>query len=168
MARPVILLDGDDPAALTPGRKMLVCLLLLALKDRAREVRLEPGLFRWRPRYEIDGVWHDMMPIPFPVPVIREACRLAHLDWWHRPAALGGYHVRRWLGRSAEIEGELRCRVDAHTFSVRLRVAMPADGRKLRAAPGMILSLPISVSERKPAPLWEELLQALRTAPATA
>jgi hypothetical protein len=53
----------DDPLA-DACKKLWAIVLLLAMKDRATEVRYEP----WRPegalRYKVDGVYYDMVPPP--------------------------------------------------------------------------------------------------------
>lgn len=47
-----------------PMVKLLTLVFLLAVKDRATEVRFEPGADQYRLRYRCDGVFYDMMPPP--------------------------------------------------------------------------------------------------------
>jgi hypothetical protein len=49
---------------LVPIRKLLVLLLLLSIKDRATRLSHEYGLGHFRLRYEVDGQWYDLEPLP--------------------------------------------------------------------------------------------------------
>jgi hypothetical protein len=76
---PVIdIANADAVAAQLPVRRLVSLVLLLAVKDRATEVRFEPSVAdgEWKLRYEIDGRWYDMAPVPLDVPISREIRRL--------------------------------------------------------------------------------------------
>jgi hypothetical protein len=53
-----------DPSALSPIRRGLVLLWLLALKDRANSVEHTYESSVSKLKYKIDGQWHDLMPFP--------------------------------------------------------------------------------------------------------
>jgi type IV pilus assembly protein PilB len=67
-------------------RKLISLVLLLAVKDRATEVRFVPSPAdgEWKLCYEVGGEWFDMEPVPLDVPISQEVRRLGRMSagWW--------------------------------------------------------------------------------------
>ena len=95
-------------SSVPPHRKLLLLLLLLALKDRASEVRFEPWVtepegYGLRLLYEVDGQIHELVPPPqhLAKAIIREM-----------KAVAGFYSMRR---RLAEFLRRLASMLDSQT-----------------------------------------------------
>jgi hypothetical protein len=69
-----------------PVRKLISLVLLLAVKDRATEVRFVPCAAdgQWKLCYQVGGDWSDMEPVPLDVPISQEVRRLGRMSagWW--------------------------------------------------------------------------------------
>lgn len=61
-----------------PTRRYIYLILLLAIKDQASEVKLKPSESEgvWKLRYQVSGIWYDLVPIPLDVPILRAFRRL--------------------------------------------------------------------------------------------
>ncbi len=139
----------DDPSN-RPVRRMLLLVLLMALRDRADriEFRLAPGSFTlW---YRVDGVWYEMVPPPHNIwpGLVTEVWNLARLvapegdtgwRWW----------FRRWASRRNKLAaGWLTVRLHGRDrlFTVRLNPD-PARGELILepVGPGLVSDVAESV-----------------------
>jgi len=79
---PVIDIGSDQAfSSQVPVRKLIYLVLLVAIRDRATEVRFSPSEAdsQWKLGYEIDGRWHEMVPVPLHWGISQEIRRLAGL-----------------------------------------------------------------------------------------
>ncbi len=139
-------------ATMPPHRKVVLLVLLLAVKDRATEIRLEPRCFeeeegvegqgpRIRISYEVDGQFHELVPPPdHLVPLIvqeietiagyetssgRSSGFIRHLiRWIERPHPPLNPGRIRW--RHGDFEGDIEVRIDASERGDRLFLRLPA------------------------------------------
>ena len=144
----------DNSAAIhcgAPARRLICLVLLLAVKDRATEVRFEPSESEgvWKLRYKVSGVWEELAPPPLILPISAEICRMvakwSGFLWRHRPfASLNNKSVR--------IERTLRSIIAGKRLEVMVTVDLGRSGM-----PGLvILRLPI---ESVPAEEAEQILR---------
>jgi hypothetical protein len=160
---------------LPPHRKILLLMLLLAVKDFATEIRLEP----WRDEgaegsegrapelrifYEVDGQFHELVPAPgFVAPLIaRDMAIIAGFetpddrvpgflrrlaDWIHRPDSplIPGWI--RW--RHGDFEGDIEVVIYPSDWGDRLFLRLP--------------EIPVVASDRAQA-LLRQIMEARREA----
>ncbi len=78
----LIHIDSSDVIdSLVPVNRILVLTVLLAIRDRATEVRFDPSVpdDKWKLSYKVDGSVWDLVPVPLLFPVSRAARKLASL-----------------------------------------------------------------------------------------
>jgi hypothetical protein len=87
--------SGDAVSGQVPVRRLIYLVLLLAVKDRAAEVRFEPSEVdgEWKLRYLVGGQWYDMAPVPLDVPICEEIRRLGGMH-----SASGWRRLLAWRG----------------------------------------------------------------------
>ncbi len=115
-------------ASQVPARKLAYMLLLLAIGDRATEVQFEPSVTdgTWKVRFQVDGVWYEMVPVPLDVPLSHEIRRLARMS--------GARRLLRWLtawcsSNAARDEGRIRVVVSGKAVDVTVVVKSSRCGR---------------------------------------
>jgi hypothetical protein len=118
--------DATAAEGLSPVRKLLYLVLLLAVKDRATEVRFEPASDRWELRYRVAGTVYDMVPPPRFLRIDAEAARLAGLRWWRHPWLALHALVARIRRRPCTLHAEVRLVIADHEVPVKVRIARPA------------------------------------------
>jgi type IV pilus assembly protein PilB len=120
--------QADTVAGQAPVRRLLSIVLLLALKDRATEVRFEPSESdgEWKLRYEVADHWYEMVPVPLDVPISQEVRQIAGL--------------RSSFWKKAPNEGTLRVVISGQ--SVEIMALIQASERGSRSRETVILRLP--------------------------
>jgi type IV pilus assembly protein PilB len=77
---------SDRISGQVPVRKLISLVLLLAVRDRATEVRFVPCAAdgEWKLGYQVGGEWFAMEPVPLDVPISQEVRRLGrmHAPFW--------------------------------------------------------------------------------------
>jgi type IV pilus assembly protein PilB len=137
----VIEIDGQ--AALAGGppvRRLVYMVLLLAVKDRATEVRFEPSPpdREWKLRYHVDRVWYEMVPVPLRVPISREVGRLAGLGLARR---LRSSLARLVTGSRPAQETRVRLRVAGRAVDLGVTIG-PAEVGGAGRADAVAVRLP--------------------------
>jgi hypothetical protein len=132
--------NGDVLSRQAPVRRLVYLVLLLAVKDRAAEVRFEPSEAdrEWKLRYEVGGQWHDMEPVPLDVPICQEIRRLGGMrsaSRWRRLLA--------WPGDTG-VADERTIRLVISGKAVELTASLHRSGHGNRQLETAVLRLPRS------------------------
>jgi len=96
---------GFELSAATPIAESLDLLIEQAIRDRASDIHLEPQEGRWRIRYRIDGVLHDIhsLPLSAHVELVSRIKVLAKLDIAQQRIPQDGQFTFRNGGRDIDI-----------------------------------------------------------------
>lgn len=120
----------------TNVRKFVYFVLLLAVKDGATEVRIEPSESEgvWKLRYQVGSVWDELEPIPLHIPIAQEVRRLARMyygfRWWRRLTGLAN--------QPATKEGGIRLIISGAEIDVIVSI----HSRGFEAPESVVLRLP--------------------------
>jgi type IV pilus assembly protein PilB len=122
-----------------PVRRLVSMVLLLTVKDRATALQFDPCPtdHEWKLRYNVNGEWFEMVPVPLQVHVSQDLRLLARLSWLCR---LGLFIRRLARGRDAVQTGRLRLVIMGQPVELGITFG-PALNRWIGAAERVTLTL---------------------------